>query len=409
MTVYEFAALDRRGKKIKGQIDAESPALARQKIRLSHGHPTLIREVGGRPAEGAGGTASGLSPRSIRLRPMEAALLTRQLATLTAAGFPLVRAIETLLPLAPRTRVGQILTGIKDLLTEGKSFAEALARFPATFSGVYVSMVRAGEASGTLEIVLDRLAEISEKQIALAQKVKSALAYPALMALVGVAVVAFLVTYIVPQITQIFIEMRQGLPLPTRWLIALSAAVKAYWWLMALGAAVLLFCYASLAKTAWGKGRLDRLRLFLPGWGGLTRKLVAARLGRTLGSLLENGIPLSLAMEVIKGMTGNGMVQAALEGAIADLHTGKGLSVALSGSGIFPPLALQMIQVGEQSGRLEEMLRKLADVFEKEVDQTITQLTSLLEPIMILVMGVVVGAIVLAICLPIFEMNQLVR
>jgi general secretion pathway protein F len=408
MAVFEYSALDASGKKVSGIIDADSAAAARQKLRAARIFPVSVHEAR------AGEVKPERQPFSLgrgrrRIRPAEAAMLTRQLATLLGAGFPLVPALDTLLSQGRSHTFNRILAQVKDSVVAGSSFAAALARYPGTFSTLFINMVRAGETSGTLEIVLDRLAEIGEKQEELKNRIRSAMTYPLLMLAVGLLVLFFLLTYIVPSITAIFSDMNQVLPAPTRFLIRLSALVQSGWWLLLLVVAGLVVLVRMLGKTAKGRFLIDRSLLRLPAVGALVRKMAVARFSRTLGSLLENGVVLLSALEIVKNVVGNVLLADAVAAAAREVGKGQGLGNALSASRVFPDLPIQMISVGEQSGQLEAMLYKVADVYENEVQATILRMTSLLEPVMILLMGIVVGFIVLAICLPIFEMNTLIR
>lgn len=408
MAVFEYSALDARGKKVSGIIDADSATAARQKLRASRIFPVNIRET--REGEARREPrALAFSRRLGRLKPAEVAMLTRQLATLLGAGFPLVSALDTLLPQSRSHTFNRILAQVKDSVVAGSSFAAALGRYPGTFSPLYINMVRAGETSGTLEIVLDRLAEIAEKQQELKNRIRSAMTYPLLMLAVGVLVLFFLLTYIVPSITAIFTDMNQVLPAPTRFLIRLSGFIHDGWWLFLLAAAAAVIVVRVLGKTQKGLILIDKTLLRLPATGILARKMAVARFARTLGSLLENGVVLLSALEIVKNVVGNVLLADAVEAAAREVGKGQGLGNALAASRVFPDLPVQMIIVGEQSGQLEAMLYKVADVYENEVEAAILRMTSLLEPVMILLMGVVVGFIVLSICLPIFEMNTLIK
>jgi general secretion pathway protein F len=303
----------------------------------------------------------------------------------------------------------RILAKIKDSIVEGNSFAQALSQYPNTFSPLYVNMVRAGETSGTLEIVLDRLADITEKQEDLKNRIQTALAYPIFMSIIGIVVLFVLLTYIVPSIISIFTEMNQVLPAPTRILIFLSGFFRSYWWIILGALAAAAVALHRTKKTEKGRYWFDKTVLSLPILGLLTQKLAVARFTRTLGSLLENGVSMLIALEIVKNIAGNELISETVENATSEVSKGQGLATALSEGQTFPQLSIQMIQVGEQSGELEAMLNKIADVFEKEVETSVMRLTSYLEPIMILVMGCIIGFIVLSICLPIFEMNQLIR
>ena len=408
MPVFEYTALDNRGKTTSGIIDAEGAQAARQKLRTSGIFPVSIKETQEVETKKAPGTFN-LSARLSRIKPVEVAMMTRQLATLIGAGFPLVSALDALVPQTKSHGFKRILAQIKDLIVEGNSFARALSNYPGQFSPLYVNMVRAGETSGTLEIVLERLADITEKQQALKNRIQTALAYPIFMLIIGTAVLFILLTYIVPSITSIFAEMNQVLPMPTRILIFLSDFLKSYWWsIIIIFAAVVVF-FNRMKKTAKGRYAIDKTMLFTPGIGVLVKKLAVARFARTLGSLLENGVSMLIALDIVKNIAGNRLISDSVETAAIEVGKGQGLGAALAGGGIFPQLSIQMIQVGEQSGQLEDMLTKISDVFESEVELTIMRLTSYLEPVMILVMGTIVAFIVLSICLPIFEMNQLIR
>jgi general secretion pathway protein F len=408
MPVYEYTALDAKGKAKSGIIDAEGAGAARQKLRSAGIFPVSISETQ-EVVEESAPQALDLSRFFTRIKPAEIAMMTRQLATLISAGFPLVSALDALLPQTKSKGFKRILAKIKDSIVEGNSFAQALLQYPGTFSPLYVNMVRAGETSGTLEIVLDRLADITEKQEDLKNRIQTALAYPIFMSIIGILVLFVLLTYIVPSIISIFSEMNQVLPTPTRILIFLSGFFRSYWWIIlgALAAAGVALHRAK--KTEKGRYWFDKTVLSLPILGLLTQKLAVARFTRTLGSLLENGVSMLIALEIVKNIVGNELISETVENASSEVGKGQGLAIALSEGQTFPQLSIQMIQVGEQSGELEAMLNKIADVFEKEVETSVMRLTSYLEPIMILVMGCIIGFIVLSICLPIFEMNQLIR
>jgi general secretion pathway protein F len=406
MPVFEYTALDKLGKKARGVVDADGPAAARQRLRSEGVFPVSLN-----PVEDAVESASAASflDRFKRVRPVEVAMMTRQLATLTGAGLPLVSAIESLIPQTASYTFKTRLTRIKDAVVEGNSFAGALSLYPDIFSPVYTSMVQAGETSGTLEIVLERLADIAEKQQELKNRLRAALAYPVFMAMMGVLVLFFLLTYIVPGITRIFAEMNQTLPAPTRALIFISDICQNYWWAGALALGIALVIGRSLARTEQGRRFIDAWLLRCPGVGDMNRRLVTARVARTLGSLLENGVTLLSALGIVKNIADNAIFYQAIENASEKVGQGQDLAISLVPAEIFPPLAIQMIQVGEQSGELEPMLTKVADVYEQEVSSRIMALTAMLEPVMILIMGAMVGFIVLSICLPILEMNQLVK
>ncbi|NOY69519.1 MAG: type II secretion system inner membrane protein GspF [Deltaproteobacteria bacterium] len=409
MPTYEYTALNIKGKTITDIIDAESVAAGRQKLRSTNIFPVSIHEVVEASTKKEARFSNLLASFSSRVKPAELAIMTRQLATLLGAGFPLVSALSALLPQTGTGALKKILSQIKDAIEEGSSFAAALSQYPLVFSDIYVNMVRSGESSGTLELVLNRLADISEKQQELSHRIRSAMAYPVLMSIVGILILFFLLTYIVPSITSIFADMKQTLPLPTRLLIRLSHFLRTDWWVLLIAIGGLVFGLRQLIQTDKGGYAFDRILLRLPIIGPLKKKLAVGRFSRTLGSLLENGVPLMAALGIVKNIVGNRLIADAIAAAALDVEKGIGLGKALSSSDIFPSITIQMIQVGENSGKLESMLCKMADIYEGEVDATVSGMTALLEPVVILVMAVVVGFIVLSICMPIFEMNQLVR
>jgi general secretion pathway protein F len=408
MPVYEYTALNTKGKTVSGIIDAESAQSARQKLRGAKIYPVSIKETHKTSLEKSSWIA-GFSRSFIRVKPSEISMMTRQLATLVGAGFPLVSALDTLIPHTKSQGFKRVLAQIKDAIVEGNSFAAALSGYSGIFSPVYINMVRAGETSGTLEIVLDRLADITEKQQALNSRIKSALAYPVLMALIGMLVLFFLLTFIVPSIASIFSDMGKALPAPTQILIGVSNFFTSFWWIIGILAAGALVSLLQIKKTEKGRYHWDRTLLGMPGIGILIKKLAVARFARTMGSLLENGVTMLSALDIVQNIVGNVLLSRAISQAADDVGKGQGLGASLATTALFPGLSIQMILVGEQSGELEGMLNKIADVYENEVETTVMSLTSLLEPLMILVMAVIVGFIVLSICLPIFEMNELIR
>ncbi|OQY04925.1 MAG: type II secretion system protein GspF [Desulfobacteraceae bacterium 4572_123] len=416
MPVFEYTALNVKGKQISGILDSESAVTARQKLRSTRLFPVKITEVHDTDKITAIHNTDNKKNRRFlpslhigrRIKQSELAMLTRQLATLVGAGFQLVSALDTLLPQTKTPALNKRLAKIKDMIVEGQSFAGALSLYPETFSALYINMVRAGETSGTLEIVLNQLADITEKQQALNSRIRNALAYPVLMAFIGSVVLFLLLTFIVPSITGIFTDMNQTLPAPTLFLISLSDFFKSFWWIILIILIAIPIVLSRIKKTKKGRLLIDKAVLRTPLTGHLTKKIAAARFSRTLGSLLANGVSMLTALEIVKNIVGNALISNTIEEAAVKVGKGQGLGASLETSQIFPNLSTQMIMLGEQSGELETMLSKVADVYESEVESAVLGMTALLEPVMILVMGVIVGFIVLSICLPIFEMNQLV-
>jgi len=270
-------------------------------------------------------------------------------------------------------------------------------------------MVRAGEASGALDLVLGRLAEYAEHQEVLRGRFKAAMVYPIVMSVVGAFVLFFLVAFVVPNITKIFEEMQQALPLPTILLITVSNVLKSFWWAFVLVGVVVVVAVKQFANTPKGHYVWDKVKLKMPALGDITQKMAVARFSRTLGTLLESGVPLLSALEIVRNIVNNELIGEAIDSAAEEIEAGKSLAIPLGRSQWFPAIAVQMISVGEQSGELESMLNKIADTYEREVESRIMAMTTILEPAMILVMAGVVAFIIISILFPILEMNQIVR
>jgi general secretion pathway protein F len=408
MPVYEYTALDKAGKNKTGIIDADSAVAARQKLRGTGIFPVEVKETAARPKDQPAGQVT-VSTLFKRVRPGEVSVVTRQLSTLLGAGITLVPALEALITQVANPLLKKIMAQIKESVNEGNSLAFSLSQHPKVFSQIYINMVRAGEASGSLDLVLDRLAEYSEHQQALRGRVKAALAYPIFMFFIGTLVLLFLVTVVVPQITKVFSDMHQTLPLPTLILINVSEFLKSFWWLLLACLVVAVILLKQFRKTPKGSYIWDEIKIRVPVFGSISLRLAIARFGRTLGNLLDSGVPLLTALEIVRNIVNNVLISDVIDNAMDEIQAGKSLAAPLSRSTWFPPMAIQMISVGEQSGELEKMLNKIADIYEREAESRITVMTSMLEPIMILVMALVVGFMLISILLPIFEMNTLIK
>jgi len=407
MPVFEYVAIDGAGKSRKGIIDADSARAARNKLRSDGIYPTRLEET---QADEISERPSRLQFRISlqRVRRADVVSTTRQLATLLSAGLPLVSALSGVLEQVKRPALRRVLSQVRERVKEGMSLASALMEHPAVFPSVYTAMINAGETSGTLELVVERLAEFGEQQLALQRKIRSTLAYPLLMLIVGVGVVVFLMAYVIPRVTQIFVDMKQQLPLPTTILIGVSELFQKYWPLAILAMVGCFFAVRYYVKTDAGRRRYDRMLLKLPVVGSIVEKVAMARITRTLGTLLKNGVPLLSAMEIVRSLVSNVVLRQALEEARQEISEGASITAPLARGGVFPPSVIQMISVGEQSGNLEGMLFKVAETFDSEVETSVTTFTSLLGPFMILFLAFFVGFVVLAVLLPIFEMSHLI-
>ncbi len=402
MPVYEYKALDKKGKRIQGILDAESQLQAGNQLRRQGVYPVSIIRSQQRPQKNRGSL-----PWRQGVRPEEISLWTRQLATLLAAGIPLVQALGALYEQTANRVLKNIIADVRDAVNEGSSLTDALGHYPRLFSSVYVNMVRAGEASGSLDIVLDRLADFAEKQEAIRARLRAALVYPVFMAVIGTAILFVLVTCIVPDITQVFVEMDRVLPLPTLLLIQCSDFLQRSWWLIALVLAAFVIAVRMAVQKPWGRRIWDYIKLKFVVIGPVMQKVVLVRFASTLGSLLKSGVGLMDSMAIVRAVVANVHIAGVVGQSMEQVRKGQSIAGTLQGSEWFPPVFVQMIGVGEQSGTLDKMLQKSARAYEKEVEMAVLAMTSLIEPGMIAVMGLVVGFIVLSILLPIFEMNQL--
>ena len=341
-----------------------------------------------------------------RVRTKDLCILARQLATLLRAGMPLVPALLALVEQLQPNRLADIMQQVADSVNTGSTLADALKKHQDVFSTLFVNMVAAGQMSGTLEDVLLRLAEMLEKRVNLTGKVKAAVAYPAMMTVVAVGVVVFLLAFVVPGITEIFLEINRTLPWPTRLLISTSAFMKTYLLLIAIIVFAGFFGIGFWLRTKEGRLSADRWKLKLPVFGGLFLKLETARLTRTLGLLLISGIPVLRALEIAKDVVKNSFIAEALNSVKKLVSRGDNIAGAIRKTGLFAPIVFHIIATGQIGGNIEDSLIDIADMYDSEVDRDTKTLVSLLEPAILIIMGVIIGFIVLAVLLPIFEINQ---
>ena len=412
MPVYQYRGYRNDGGSATGIVDAENVKVARLKLRKEGVFPTDVVEQGNRSArapEGSRVRATHPTGRFATLTAQDLALMTRQFATLLVAGLPLVEALGVLVDQAEKKSVKGLFAEIREQIRGGQALSAALETYPKDFSPIYVHMVRAGEASGALDQILFRLAEFLEKQLALKHKVANAILYPALMLIVGVSVLFFLMTFVVPKITAVFTSMKQALPWPTVVLMSVSRFFADYWMLVVGLVVGGMFFTQRFIRTDSGRMTADRLILRLPLIGDVARMVSISRLAGTLATMLASGVQLLEALDVSKRVMNNRVLEETVEGARQNIREGETIADPLKRSGEFPALVTHMIAVGERSGEMEEMLRRVSQIYDGEVERVITRLTSLMEPIMILAMGVIVFFIVVAILLPIFEMGQMVR
>jgi general secretion pathway protein F len=417
MPVYAYKGLNEKGRNVGGIVDADTPKNARQKLRRSGIFPTELvetREPAPGTAAGSGGRLGGLNLNLAALfergmTPQDLALITRQLATLVGAGLPLVDCLGALIEQVDNPRHKKVLSQVRELVVEGGTLADAMKQHPAVFTDLYVNMVRAGEASGALDIVLVRLAEYTERAAALRGKVRSALTYPVFMGLASMGILFFLLSYVVPKVTRIFEERDAKLPTMTVVLLAISNFLSTYWWAILAIVALAVIAVRVSTRTPAGRLRFDALVLRIPYFGKVLKKVALARFARTLSTLLLGGIPLLQSLDIVKHVVSNMVLSNAIEDGRNSIREGHSVADPLRKSGLFPPLLVHMIAVGEKSGELEQMLSRAADAYDGEVEASVSALSSILEPVLVIFMGGVVLFIVMAILLPIFDLNQLVK
>ncbi len=404
MGVFEYKGFSEAGKSVKGFIDADSIKAAKAKLRKLNIFPTEVaEEVKGKSEE----SSSAFSSITERISTADVALMTRQFATLINAGLPMIESLSALIEQLDSVRLKKVITSVREGVNEGSSLADSLGAFPNVFSNIYVNMVRAGEVSGALDVVLMRLADFQESQVKLIRKIKAVFAYPILMMFVGTGVVVFLLTFVIPKVTKIFENYKKELPLPTKILITTSNLLKSNWLIILILLILAIYMTKRYLNTTKGRRRFDKLALTLPLFGKLIQKIIIARFTRTLATLLKSGIPLLTSLGIVKNIVNNVIVEEAIADASDSVREGENLSETLRDTKMFPPLVTRMIAVGEKTGELEDMLEKSADAYENEVEAMVLGLTSVVEPLMIIVMGAIVAFIVLSILLPIFDLNQL--
>ncbi|MBI5367807.1 MAG: type II secretion system inner membrane protein GspF [Planctomycetes bacterium] len=411
MPVYQYRALKESGVPAEGVVDADSPREARTKLRAQRLHVTDLTpliDVGGGGGPAAGTAAAAVARPLLRGRNLgEIAMATRQLATLLNAGIPLAQALSALIEQSDSRALEASLRDVRERVQQGTNFADALAKNPRYFDDLYVNMVRAGEASGNLDGVLMRIADYIQAQNRLRAKIMAALTYPIIRCVIGIGVIIFLLGFVVPQITRVLLEQKKALPLPTELLIMTCDFLKMYWW--ALVAAVLgaYLLFKLIIATEAGRLGWDTFRLQVPIVGPLFKKQAVSRFASTFATLLESGLPALEALNIVKTVMENVLLENTLENVRTRIIEGADISSPLKKSKVFPPAVCYMIAVGEESGKLEELLRKVSESYDEEIEITSQKVTALLEPVMIIGMAGVVGFIVLSILLPILEMSKI--
>ena len=398
-TTYTWQGFDRFGNRRKGELQAQDKQLALHKLSKMGIRRGRVRRAGQSPS---------FLPRN-RIKPSHVALFTRQLATMMKAGIPLVQSFDIVIQGLDHPRMSLMTTSLRAEIAAGNSFAESLRRYPRVFDALYCNLIEVGESSGSLEVMLDRLATFKEKTEALKAKIRKAMNYPIAIILVALLSSGIMLIEVVPALAETFSNFGAELPAFTLFVVALSDWVAAYWWQSLLGAVVvLILSKEALLRFKALRQIVDRLLLRLPIGGAIIRAACYARFSRTLSTLYAAGVPLVDALDSVAGATGNYVFEQAINRIRADVANGQPLHSAISSTELFPTMISQMASIGEESGSLEAMLERSASHFEAEVDDAVDSLTSLLEPAIIVVIGILVGGLVIAMYLPIFQLGSVI-
>ncbi|MCX6901676.1 MAG: type II secretion system F family protein [Verrucomicrobia bacterium] len=416
MPKYEYTAVDARGKETSGEMESDSPAGAINKLKEMGYFPTKITEAGSgkgrksKAASAAGGKKGGWQQMEInipgitdRVNKKLLTIFTRQLATLIDAGLPLLRALRTLERQERNAALKKTITALAEAVEGGSTMSEAMQHHPRVFDRLYINMIRAGEAGGVLEVVLTRLAEFAEKAQKIRGKVLAASVYPIVVLTIAISILFFLMTYIVPKFQDIFRDLLEGAPLPplTQAVMNTSKLIREN--VLVVGGGVVLFVvlFNFLIKKVPAITRLwDNFKLNMPAFGPMIRKVGISRFTRTLGTLISSGVPILQGLMIVKETSGNRVIADAVQRVHDSVKEGESVVRPLEASKVFPPMVVSMIDVGEETGALPEMLMKIADNYDEEVDNAVAGITSLLEPMLIVFLAVVVGVIVVALFLP---------
>jgi len=417
MPTFSYNARDAAGNSHTGTLTADTRRSLLTHLQQRGLTPTSISETAARhptalrlPRFGAAAGARPAKERTYRVRPAELVVVTRQLATIVNAGLPLMQGLDILAEQSDNPRLETVLKQISSDVEAGESFSDSLRKHPRAFSGLYVSMVRAGEASGNLDGILLRLADYMEATEILKRKVKSAMMYPAFALGFVLILTTLLIIFVVPTFEGVFASFGAQLPGPTRMLLSLSRWIRSNGWLLAAAiVATIVALRIVITRTEQGRYRFDLFQLKLPIFGKLFAKVAISRFTRTLSTLTRSGVPILGALEIVERTSGNEVFARAINSAQDSVRAGQPLAEPLVAAGVFPPMVTRMISVGEKTGALETLLAKISDFYDSEVDATVSALTSLIEPLLIILLGVVVGSIAIALYLPIFSMSSIIK
>ncbi len=402
---FIYKAKDPSGKIVEGEMEASDKRIIADRLRNKR---MIILNISEKKESALKDLLGKINPFKPKVKPKEIVIFSRQLATLVGAGVPIVQGLSILTEQIESPHFKNIVNKVKEDIESGSAIAEALGKHPDAFGELFINLVKAGELGGILDVILERLADYAESSSDLKGKVKGALVYPAVVSTVAVGVTVFLLIFIIPTFGAVFMEFGKELPLPTQVLLDLSDILQKYIIFIIAGLIVLAVGLRQFYKTDTGSKKIDKIILKLPIFGALLRKVAIAKFTRTFGTLVKSGVPILEALDTVAHTSGNRVIEGAVLAAKEAIREGEKIADPLGKSGVFPPMVMQMISVGEETGNLDTMLSKIADFYDAEVNVAVEGLTSMIEPLIIVFMGVVIGAIVIAMFMPIFNMSQLV-
>ncbi len=410
MPVYNFEAIDKTGKKVLDTVEADNLNAAISKIRELSYFPMHVHEKTAKQKKGKPSHLSDSLPflsgalNISRVSQKQLTIFTRQLAVLSGSGVTVLKGLNILGEQQKPGFFRDIIESLSKDVESGCSLSDALSKYPSVFSSLYVNMVKSGEVGGVLEVVLSRLADFAEKNQRLSNRVRAALVYPIFVIVICFIVLTILVTFVVPKFMSIFAELGVNMPVPTLILLSASSILRRYWYMAPFAVFLLVFLYKRIMKSSRLRHRVDSLKLRLPIFGSLFRNIIIARFSRTFGTLTRSGVPILQALNISKDTTDNIVISDAIKRVHDSIREGDTVAGPLAKSGIFPAIVVNMINVGEETGQLDSMLLKVADTYEDEVEATVTGLTSVLEPVLIIIMGLVVGFIIISMLMPLISL-----
>lgn len=397
MATFKYSARDSSGRVVAGAIEAETEVMVIGKLQEMGFYVTSLEKEAAKVD-----LRRGLQ-RLRRVGLRELTVFARQFATMVNAGLTMVRTLSILEQQTESAKLRQLVGEVRKDVEEGMTLSDAFGKHPDTFSGLLINMVRAGEVGGVLDDVLNRIAVFFEKDLSLRQKVRAAVTYPAAIFIFAIGVIMFLVFFILPQFIGFFEGLDLVLPLPTRVLITFTRVVTGYWYIIFGLMGLMLYALRMYVRTPSGRLGFDKFKLRVPIFGPLMRKVTISRFTRTLGTLITSGVPIMQALEVVAKAVENKVVSGAIENVRSSIREGESIALPMQASGLFPPMVVQMTSVGEETGTLDSMLTKVADFYDAEVETTLAQLTSIIEPLLIVFLGFVVGFIVLSFYMPLYQ------